>query len=71
MELLIVATWADITVFNSKQRVKITLTPNTMFFPESKPAANIRAVYGGFLSTIILQANLDIVLCETVDFSFL
>ncbi len=37
-------------------------TPRKIFLPESKPAAYILDVYGGFLSTIILQAKRDIVL---------
>lgn len=34
-----------------------------MFFEESNPAAYILAVKGGLRSQMILQANLDIVLC--------
>lgn len=34
-----------------------------MFFEESNPAAYILAVKGGLRSHMILQANLDIVLC--------
>jgi len=42
---------------------KNSLTPRKMFFEESNPAAYILAVKGGLRSHMILQANLDIVLC--------
>lgn len=38
-------------------------SPRKMFFEESNPAAYILAVKGGLRSHMILQANLDIVLC--------
>lgn len=38
------------------------LTPRNIFLDESKPAAKILAVYGGFLSQTILQANREMVL---------
>ena len=47
------------------------LTPRNIFFSESNPAANIRAVYGGLRSTKMRQANRDIVLCGTTDISAL
>lgn len=42
---------------------KQLFTPRKMFFDESNPAAYIRAVNGGLRSQMILQANLEIVLC--------
>lgn len=46
------------------------LTPKNIFRLESKPAANILALCGSFLSTNMRQANLEIVLCITFE-SFL
>lgn len=42
-------------------------TPRNMLRAASNPAAKILAVYGGFLSTRIRQANREIVLCVTLS----
>ena len=57
------------TAFYEKRNHKTTIhTPKNIFLPESKPAANIRAVYGGSRSTRIRQANREIVDCVTTLF---
>lgn len=40
-----------------------SLTPRKMFLEESKPAAKMRAVYGGLRSHTTRQAKREMVLC--------